>query len=269
MAERKYCCFKGRGDISLVSYAARLARTAGFLPVGNASAFALNVTENTENVPDYTSPVGGTSCTFREIESITVALSLRCHTPANWAIATSGAGAEAPVAQGAVVDEPHVVWPGTVEPLDHLIDDSVAVVVKSVAAEDPVTYEAGTDYEITPSGSLKHLVGGSIPEPTLTSGKGVPNVKVSYTRRDQRLIQLYARTPEPVALHFDGYNVAESPAVATQFDLYRAVFGPAASVNVIGDNLAVLELTGTVERDPTKPLGSLSNPFSAYGTLRV
>lgn len=267
MAERKYCCFKGRGEISLVSYAARLARIAGFLPVGNASAFALNVTENTENVPDFTSPVGGSSCTFREIETVTVALSLRCLTPANWALATSGAGAEAPVASAAVVDEPHVLWPGTVEPLDHLIDDSVEVVVKS--ADDVTTYDVGTDYVITPSGSLKHVAGGTIPAPTLTSGKGVPNVKVSYTRRDQRLIQLYARTPEPVALHFDGYNVAEAPAVATQFDLYRVVFGPAAAVNVIGDNLATLELTGTVERDPTRPLGTLSNPFSAYGTLRI
>lgn len=267
MAERKYCCFKGRGEISLVEYAARLARTAGFIPVGNASAFAINVTENTEDVPDYTSPAGGVACTFREIQTVQVALSLRCHSPSNWEIATSGAGANTEVATAAVVAEPHVLWAGTIEPLDHLVDDSVAVVVMSPDGE--TTYELGRDYEITPAGSIKAVEGSTIPAPTVASGKGTPNIHVSYTRRDQRLIQLYSRPPKAVALHFDGFNVAETPVQATHFDLYRVVFGPAAAVNVIGDNLAVLELTGSAERDSTKPLGTLANPFSQYGTLRI
>jgi hypothetical protein len=267
MDKRKYCCFKGRGDIGLASYAARLAMTAGFLPVGNASAFAINVTENTEEVPDYTSPSGGTACSYREIATVQVALSLRCHSPSNWAIATSGAGADTEVPKAAVTDEPHVLWPGTMEPLNHLVDDSVDVVVTS--PDGTTTYESGRDYEITPAGSLKTVEGTTIPEPTIASGRGVPNINVSYTRRDQRLIQLYARPPLPVALHFDGYNVAADSPQATHFDLYRVVFGPAASVNVIGDNLAVLELTGSAERDTTKRMGSLTNPFSQYGTLRI
>lgn len=267
MAIRNYCCFKGRGEISLVNYAARLARTAGFAPVGNASAFAINVTENTENIPDFTSPAGGTACAFREIQTVTANLTLRCHSPQNWALATSGSGENTEVATAAVVNEEHVLWPGTVEPLEHLIDDTVAPVITSVVGT--TTYVAGTDYIVTPSGSIKHLETGSIPAPTIASGKGQPNVRVSYTRRDQRLIQLYTQPAQAVALHFDGYNVAETPVVATHFDLCRVVFGPAAAITVIGDNLATLELTGTVERDTTRPLGTLSNPFSQYGTLKI
>lgn len=263
----KYCCFKGRGEVSLVPYAAHLARTAGFTPVGNASAFAINVTETTEDVPDYTSPAGGTACAFREIQTVTVALSLRCHSPANWALATAGAGANVEVATAAVVNEEHVLWPGTVEPLDHLIDDNTAPVVTSV--DGATTYVAGTDYEFTPSGSIKHIAGGSIPAPTIASGKGQVNIRVSYTRSDQRLIQLYSRPIEPVALHFDGYNVAETPISPVHFDLFKISFGPAAAVNVIGDNLAVLELTGTAQRDASISRGSLTNPFSQYGTLKI
>ena len=267
MPERKYCCFKGRGEVNLANYAERLARTAGFKPVGNAPAFSLDVSENTENIPDYTSPTGGTACAFREIQTVTIKLSLRCHSPDNWARATSGSGADEDVAKAAVASEPHVLWPGTLEPLDHLLDDSVAVIVKST--DGNTTYEAGKDYEITPAGSIKSLDGSTIPEPTVASGKGAPNITVSYTRRDQKLIQLYSRQPEAVALHFDGYNVAATPVSAQHFDLYKVVFGPAATVNVIGDNLAVLELTGTVERDTSRPMGTLANPFSQYGTLKI
>ncbi|EFI60750.1 MULTISPECIES: hypothetical protein [Comamonas] len=267
MAERKFCCFKGRGEISLVDYLARLARTAGFIPVGNAPSFVLNATETTENIKDFTTPGGGTACAFREIDAVTVALQLRCHSPRNWSIATGGSGEGAEVATAAVASEEHVLWPGTVEPLDHLADDTVAIVVKS--ADGQTTYDVGTDYEITPAGSIKLVEGTTIPAPTVAQGKGQPNITVSYTRREQRLIQLYSQPPKPVALHFDGYNVAESPVQPIHFDLFKVVFGPAASVNVISDNLAQLELTGTVERDATRPMGTLSNPFSQYGTLKI
>lgn len=267
MAARNICCFKGRGQISLVNYLARLARTAGFLPVGNASSFTINATETTENIKDYTSPVGGTACAFREIDAVTVALSLRCHSPRNWSLAASGSGADLTVEKAAVVSEEHVLWPGTVEPLDHLVDDSVAVVVKSI--DGVTTYAPGTDYEITPAGSITLIDGSTIPTPTVASGKGQPNITVSYTRRDQSLIQLYSAPPESMALHFDGYNVAESPIQPIHFDLFKVVFGPAATVTVIGDNLAALELTGTVERDASRPLGSLANPFSQFGTLKI
>jgi hypothetical protein len=267
MAARQYCCFKGRGEISLVNYADRIARTAGFLPVGNASNFELDASETTEEVKDYTSPAGGIACAFRELDKVTIALSLRCHTPRNWALATQGAGADAELDTAAIVDEPHALWPGTVEPLEHIPDTGVAVVVS--AADTPTTYIEGTDYEITPAGSIRHLAGGSIPAPTVALGKGVPNIQVSYTRAAQTLIQLYAAKPQAVALHFDGYNVAESPIVPVHFDLYNVVFGPAAKIQVIGDNLAVMELTGTVMRDTTRALGTLTNPFSQYGTLKI
>ena len=166
-----------------------------------------------------------------------------------------------------MVSEEHVLWPGTVEPLDHLVDDSVAVVVKSI--DGVTTYAPGTDYEITPAGSITLIDGSTIPTPTVASGKGQPNITVSYTRRDQSLIQLYSAPPESMALHFDGYNVAESPIQPIHFDLFKVVFGPAATVTVIGDNLAALELTGTVERDASRPLGSLANPFSQFGTLKI
>ncbi len=267
MGTRNFCCFKGRGEISLVNYAARLARTAGFLPVGNTSEFTINATENTESVKDYTSPAGGTACTIRELDTVTLALTLRCLSPRNWSLAANGSGEDVEIEPTAVVDEPHVLWPGTVEPLDHLVDESVAITVTSVDGQ--TTYLAGRDYEITPAGSIKSLEGSTIPAPTIASGKGVANIHVSYTRRDQYLIQLYSAPPQAMAFHFDGFNVAETPIQATQFDLFKVMFGPAAAINIISENVATLQLTGTVERDRTRPMGTLANPFSQYGTLKI
>ena len=267
MPTRQYCCFKGRGAISLVDYAARLARTAGFLPVGNAPVFNLSATETTETIRDYQTVGGGTACSLRELDAVTVALTLRCHTPRNWALATGSSGDAAEVASAVVASEPHVLWPGTLEPLLHLRDDTVPVVVTSL--DGATTYDPGIDYVVTASGSIEHVEGGSIPAPTVVDGMGQPNIAVGYTRRAQYELQLYAAAPRLVALHFDGFNVAESPVVATQFDLFKVKFGPAATVNVISDNLSILELTGSVEKDETKPAGTLLDPFSQYGTLKL
>ncbi|RZS86071.1 hypothetical protein [Pigmentiphaga kullae] len=267
MATRQYCCFLGRGVISAAGYADYLAKVAGLIPLGNAPVLNLTATETTETVKDYTSPAGGTFCSRREIDAVAVALTLRCHSPHNWALATSGSGYDNTIASAAVEDEPHVLHLGAVEPLTHLIDDNIPVVVTS--PDGDTTYVAGVDYIVTPSGSIEHVVGGSIPAPTITTGKGQPNIAVSYTRREQRLIQLYSQPARELTLHFDGYNVAEGGADPTHFDLFRVQFGPAATVNVISDNIAQLELTGNVLRDPTRPLGTISNPFSQYGTLKI
>lgn len=267
MAQRNYCCFKGRGEISLVDYAAYFAKAAGLEPVGNAPALAVNVSEKSEDLPDYTSPAGGTSCTVREIEKVEIALTLACHTPKNLVRALYGAGAEEDVATAAVVGEPHVLWPGAVEPLGDLIDDAVAVTVTNPAGS--TTYVVGTDYIVTPAGSIKHVATGSIPAPTVTSGIGQPNIKVSYTRKLQSKLQLFAAPSRPMALHFDGINIAAEQPFATHFDLFKVRLSAAKNLTLIGDNLSKLELTGTVLRDETKPLGTLVNPFSQFGTLKL
>lgn len=267
MTTRTYCCFKGRGEISLAAYAAYLAKMAGLQPVGNAPALSVTVSEKTEDVPDYTSPAGGTHCHFREIEKVEIGLTLLCHTPDNLIRTLYGAGTSEGVASAAVVGEAHVLHAGAVVPLDHLVDDSIAVVVKSM--DDETTYAQGTHYIVTPAGSIKHVAGSAIPVPTVTAGVGQSNIKVSYTRKLQTKIQLFSKPSEPVVLHFDGINVAADTPFATHFDLFKVRLSAAKGFALIGDNLGKLELTGTVMRDETRLLGTLANPFSQYGTLKL
>jgi hypothetical protein len=55
----------------------------------------------------------------------------------------------------------------------------------------------------------------------------------------------------------------------SRFSLFRVKFGPAQKVDMISDSASKLQLTGDIQRDETKPVGTAANPFSQYGTLRI
>ncbi|MDR2155903.1 MAG: hypothetical protein LBE78_12920 [Burkholderiaceae bacterium] len=267
MIRKDYCCFKGRGEISLATYADYIAKTAGLVPVGNAPALSVNVTEQTEEVTDYTSPTGGVACRTREIQTVDITLTLMCHQPRNLVRALYGVGEPEGIATTAIVAEPHTLFPESVAPLDYLVDDSVAVEVKSLDGQ--TDYEAGKDYVLTPSGSIKWIEGSTIPVPTAVMGVGQDNIAVSYTRKVQTVIELFAKLSDPVTLHFDGVNAAASPAFATHFDLYKVRLSAAQNFALIGDNIHRIELTGVAERDMSRPAGTLADPLSQFGTLKL
>lgn len=262
----KNCCFKGRGEIAVVDYSKALLKTAGLISMGNSNECAVNLTETKEAVKDFTSPGGGTDCSSREIDEVEVTLNILCAKAENVALGLYGVGTTDNVDTAAVVGELHVAWLGAIVPLSGIPDPDVAIVVKNVAGD--TTYVAGTDYEITPSGSIRTLVGTTIAVPTVTAGVGQPNIAVTFTRRVQSLIQLVTRKSNPVLFHFDGFNIMAGNQ-ATHFDLYRVEFGPARNFQLISGNAASLQLTGTATRDPSKSVGTLNAPLSQYGTLRI
>lgn len=262
----KNCCFKGRGEIAVVDYAAAIKKTAGLMSVGNASLCQVNLTERKENVRDYTSSGGGMDCSSREVDEVEVAVTMLCSSAENLAMGLYGVGTTGNVGTAAVTSEQQVAWPGAIVPLNDLADENAAIVVKNIAGS--TTYVAGTDYEVTPAGSIRLLSGTSIPNPTISAGVGQPNIAITYTRKDQSLVQLVRRASKPVLMHFDGVNIMDGNR-PTYFDLFRVVFGPAKSFNALGDNVSQIELVGTVTRDPAKPMGTAGAPLSQYGTLRI
>lgn len=261
----KNCCFKGRGRIATVDYAKIIAALAGFVPAGNAPSLAINITENVERVPDYTTVNGGTHCTVRQIEMAQVTMTLMCHSAEVLALSLYSQGTTGNVAAAAVTGELHVAWPGAIVPLHDFPDVSQTITV--APATGSTTYTRGTDYDITESGSLIILEGSTIPAPSVTDGEGAVNIKVTYQRAEQSVLQLFTKPSNPVSVHFDGVNAVDGrPA---QFRLYKVKFGPATSVTVIGDNMSRLEMTGEILRDESISAGFGANRFSQYGTLRI
>lgn len=258
-------CFKGRGQIALASAAALAAGTAGALPVGNAPMLSVSASEKTEKIPDYTSSAGGTHSSIREIEGAEVSMQLYIHSAENLVRALHGSGATDNVAEAVVANEPVVAWAGAIAPLADLPDLSVAIVVKD-APTGLITYVEGTDYLVTEGGSIVVLAGGAIAAPVVAGGVGAANIKVSYTRRKQSLVQLLTKASAPVYLLFDGVNIIDGSAA--RFALFKVEFGPAQKVDLIGDAVSKLDFTGDIQRDESKPRGTAAAPFSQYGTLR-
>jgi hypothetical protein len=265
MALQKTCCFKGRGEIALAEYAPFEAGLAGLIPVGNAGDLAVNISEQVDTVPDFTQPGGGIACTDRQIEKVEISFVLHCHSDENIARSLMASGSSGNVATASVVSEPHVAWPGAIVPLDGIMDNTVAPVVKDPTGT--TTYVLGTDYEITLAGSLRIKTDTNIPAPTLDDDVSLPNIKVTYTQREHTLLQLFTRTDVQYRFHFDGVNISEGNR-PQQFALYKVSLSPAKQLKLISADRSVLEITGTAEFDATKPTGSAANPLSSYGTLR-
>ncbi|WP_431222204.1 hypothetical protein ACQ86O_17770 [Serratia sp. L9] len=83
---------------------------------------------------------------------------------------------------------------------------------------------------------------------------------VSYSYAGSTNTEMFTQQPEPLALRFDGINLAEGGAAVIQI-LHKVVFDPAAALAMINSDtsLAGLETTAGVLFDTNRP----SDRFSA------
>jgi hypothetical protein len=111
------------------------------------------------------------------------------------------------------------------------------------SAGTPATLVANTDYVIT---SAKH---GTIQ--ILNVAGFTQPFKVSYTYAAHIRIPMLTGAQPEVWLKFDGLNTADSNN-AVLVELYRVVLDPAAQFDLIHDEVAAFEMSGSVLYDVTK-----------------
>lgn len=244
-----------RQDYSYIGSGRILARKRGtaapFRELGNCSALALGVEQETKKLRDFRSPGGGT---YNQVDRITgVTISVTCHdlSPENMALVLYGT-TEA-VAGGAVADEPGVAYPG-----GYLVLENAPSAITTVKSPDGVTtYVEGTDW-IFQHGAVFIPAASAIPAPVA----GAVNVETSYTGKAGDLVQALTAGAEELELVFLGLNEANSGA-ATTVNIWRGKFGATQALPLIGDDYAALELTGAVLPDGTKT-GLQSQYFQAF-----
>ncbi|MCX7671196.1 MAG: DUF4815 domain-containing protein [Anaerolineae bacterium] len=266
MARKDYCCLKARGEIYLAKAAAYKAGTARLIGIGNASVFEISASVTEEAVPNYTSAAGGNDCVAYAIDKVSVDITMMCHSAENLALLLYGAGASDNVASGAVANEPLLLFPGALTPLVHLPDPPATITVQS--PDGSTTYVAGTDYLVTPAGSIMMPeTGSSIPAVVITGGVGAPNARVSYTKKKASLIQLLTNLGGDYFLHFAGVNLFTGRPVQHQLYLVRP--GPAKKLAMVGDSASKLEATWAAQPDYSRSPGTVSDPLSQYGTIKL
>jgi hypothetical protein len=221
-------------------YLRKRSGTTGLLEIGNCSALKYSVDEDVKELPDYTTPGGGTRNEVRRIKSVTSSMTTSDLSPEN--VAMSLFGDASAVAAGDVVDEAITAKLGALVPLEHV--QPTGVVVKS--SDDATTYDAGTDYEVRPAGIYFPAEGSDILEGA--------SAKVSYSYGAQNVVNALTSSAEEYELLFEGLNEARSgkPVIVRT---WRQKMGSAKELSFIGSDYADISIEGKVLKDSSKPAG--------------
>jgi len=228
-------------------YLRKRSGTTGLMPVGNVAELSFSPQEETQTLPDYTQPGGGTRNERRRITSVEVAMLMHDFSPENLSMAMFGATTN--VAGGTATDESVTAKVGAIVPLANAGATSVTV------TSDPAgtTYVDGTDYEVKGAGIfIPESSGISADDPLL----------VSYTYPEQDLVQALVNSPEEYELLFDGVNEARSGKEAV-VRAWRVKFGSAESLDLIGTEYGGLQITGNALIDTSIVGTDISKYFKA------
>lgn len=226
-------------------YLQEVGGSGGLLEVGNVSALAFVVNEETKELRDYTQPGGGTYNEVRRIASVELQMTGHDFSPANLARVLYGSTSALSVTP--VTNEAATVLAGK----GHFIATSKpATAITAVTnTGGSTTYVAGTDYEVR---------AGGIYIPT-TSTIPVGAIEIDYTPMAGDMVEALTSSGKEYRMVFGGLNEARS-GKATIIEVYRARIGAARNLGFIGDEYGALEVTGKVIKDSSK-VGGISQYF--------
>lgn len=203
-------------------------------PLGNTSKMTAAITTDRKELPNYQGG-GGNDDVFEQFKSGTLSLSARHVSIATLELALGGTATTVPT--GAVADEVQ-----TVVALDVLIDlDTMQDMSASMTVKDSTgttTYVEGTDY-IRKRAGLIPITGGTI--------AALDVLKISYTTLPHQRIQALVNLLQEKRVLFDGVN--ERSGKPWQGVFHRVKFGPAKSIEFIGQDFVSFDVEGEILKD--------------------
>lgn len=210
--------------------------------IGNVSELTFSINEDKKELQDYTSSGGGLYNSLRRISGVEMSMTVHDYSAENLSVSLFGTASA--VTAAAVTDE-SIAAPADLASGDrlvktaNLIDTSVAPVVTS----DPAgtTYTVDTDYTVTASGIVILSSG------TITASAAL---LIDYTKKAVDVVQALTTSAQEFELVFDGLNEAQS-GTPVSITVFRAKFGGAQGLSVIGDEFGAMQLTGDVLKDTT------------------
>jgi hypothetical protein len=218
------------------------------LPVGNAQ-LQVAFTETKQELPDYTNPAGGNACSFREINTAEMTMTLYDTKKENMALALLGDASS--VAGAAVVAEPHNAFAGgALNELVHM--PTPGTVHVKVGA---TTYVENTDYVVSSGGYI--VKAGSALETAILAGTGTPKhlaVTVDYSYGLQGRVDGITESSVAYEVVIECINKAASGA-REKWILHNVIFGPAATLDLITKDFTKFEVKADINKDESQPLG--------------
>lgn len=209
-------------------FARKYGTTDPLLSVGNVDALKLTHEEDVKKMQDRRRSGGGTYAKATRLTGINIALQLRDINKTNLSRAIKGDTTA--VESGSVTGEVHKANKGALVRLAHA-KPSAVVVTNSDAA---TTYEAGRDYEVR---------GGGLYIPDTSTMVNDADVKINYSYAAYDVVKAFTNSGEDLELYFEGMNEADSDSPVL-IDIWRANFGAAKELDLLGDDFQVLALEG-------------------------
>ena len=246
MATSQNCCYLGRGKLYVRPYVCLDDETPvnpnSWEYIGNSEEFSVTPNTNEIEKKDYTSCVGGTDCSFTEIESVDVNIVSCCFNDANLARAFLGSGATAAVET--IVGELHIatVVPGedTYILANGNIDTAIPPVVTN-ATSGAVLVE-GTDYVIGEGGEIIILAAST----AVATGD---EITLDYTTVESYCVQGLLESTNEVEIRFQGFNCENGEAFNTH--VYRARLTASEQFDFINvDDFGRITFSGKLLKDP-------------------
>lgn len=209
------------------------------LSVGNVDELKLSHDEEVKKLKDRRRSSGGSYAKAARLNGINITMQLRDINKTNLSRALKGAATT--VEAGSVTGEVHSATKGELVRLAHAKPSAVVVTNNDAST----TYELGRDYEVR---------GGGLYIPETTTMVDGADVKINYSYAAYDVIQAFTNSGQDLELYFEGMNEADSDNPVL-IDIWRASFGAAKEVDVLGDDFQALALEGELIADASKGSG--------------
>lgn len=219
------------------------AGSSELLPTGNATKITMSTEIEEITIPNAQNPGGGNYDSFKRPKSVKLAVSFRDMLKSVLEIAFGAKLTTVP--GGPVPDEAHAdIVLGSLIPTVKRQDMSVAMTVEKGSA--PLV--EGVDYRRKRAGIIP-LTGGA-----LIAGD---DITISYTAVPITRVDGMVNTTTEFFALFDGIN--ERKNVPAYGEYYRLSFGPASSIELIGDQHVSFDCEAECLSDDSKP--ATDSPF--------
>lgn len=220
-----------------------------YLPLGNAQAeFAATEVEQTQ--PDYTSVAGGNACSFKEIESVGLTLTVYDFKADN--LAKAILGTKTTLNTTAIVDEPiNLFNKSALNPTNRIVNGLLATVLTVGAT----TYVKGTDWNLSGAGVV--VIAGSALDTAINLNASVPPFLVAafdYTPKGTDVVEALMQSSGTYAVKIIGFNKADNNKEEI-WTIHRLLIGPTGNFTIISREFGSFTLNGSITADTTRPNG--------------
>lgn len=226
-----------------------------YLPIGNAQ-LSLAISEETQELPDYTNVAGGNACSVRDISGVALTMTMYDFDLKNLAMAVYGAASN-PIA-GAVVNEAIDLFNLGLAPLQFMPINTGTLNVGATV------YVVDVDYKVGPGG-ITVITGSALDTAITTTGVGTPKrlaAQFDYNYAVEDVVEALVTSGKLFSLVVVTQNKAAG-GKGEVWRFFKVQFGPTGGLNIITREFGSFEISGEVLADTTQGVGQ-----SQYFTIQ-